>query len=35
MASEAPAAVEVVQDAMRNLLSTESRPRRRASLSGD
>ncbi|MCW5660809.1 MAG: hypothetical protein KIT60_24185 [Burkholderiaceae bacterium] len=35
MASEAPAAVQVVQDAMRNLLSTESRPRRRATLSGD
>ena len=35
MASEAPAAVEVVQGAMRDLLSTEPRPRRRTALSGD
>jgi hypothetical protein len=35
MASEAPDAVEIVQGAMRNLLSTEPRKRRRAGLSGD
>jgi hypothetical protein len=35
MASEAPAAVEVVQGAMRNLLSTEPHSRRRSTVSGD
>ena len=35
MASEAPQAVEIVQGAMRNLLSTEPRATRRAGLSGD
>ncbi len=35
MASEAPEAVEVVQSAMRNLLSTEPRKPRRAGVSGD
>jgi hypothetical protein len=35
MASEAPDAVEIVQAAMRNLLSTEPRTRRRAAVSGD
>jgi hypothetical protein len=35
MAVEAPAAVEIVQGAMRNLLSTEPRKTRRAALSGD
>jgi hypothetical protein len=35
MASEAPAAVEVVQGAMRNLLSTEPPSRRRSTVSGD
>jgi hypothetical protein len=35
MASEAPEAVDIVQGAMRNLLSSEPRARRRAGLSGD
>ncbi len=35
MASEAPEVVDIVQGAMRNLLSTEPRARRRAGLSGD
>jgi len=35
MASEAPDAVDVVQRAMHDLLSTEPRARRRAALSGD
>ena len=35
MASEAPEAVEVVQSAMRNLLSTEPRKARRTGVSGD
>jgi hypothetical protein len=35
MASEAPEAVDIVQGAMRNLLSTEPHARRRAGLSGD
>jgi hypothetical protein len=35
MAVEAPAAVEIVQGAMRNLLSTEPRKTRRTALSGD
>ena len=35
MASEAPEAVEVVQSAMRNLLSTEPRKPRRSGMSGD
>jgi len=35
MASEAPDAVAIVQDAMRNLLSNEPPARRRAALSGD
>jgi hypothetical protein len=35
MASEAPDAVVIMQDALRNLLSTEARPRRRAGVSGD
>lgn len=35
MASEAPDAVEIVQGAMRNLLSTEPRRQRRAGVSGD
>ena len=35
MASEAPEAVEVVQSAMRNLLSTEPRKARRTGLSGE
>jgi hypothetical protein len=35
MASEAPHAVEIVQGAMRNLLSNEPRRQRRAGLSGD
>lgn len=35
MATEAPDAVQIVQDAMRNLLSTTPRAPRRAGLSGD
>jgi hypothetical protein len=35
MAVEAPDAVRVIQDAMRNLLSGERGSRRRAGLSGD
>jgi hypothetical protein len=35
MASEAPDAVEIVQGAMRNLLASEPRKRRRAAASGD
>ena len=35
IAVEAPEAVQIIQDAMRNLLSGERQPRRRAGLSGD